>query len=242
MMCTIALPVHTGAVIWGISGPRFLAAYAALAATALLIGLLSRRWVGSRGDGREPGVVELAYLNDRARLACQVCIAGLRRAGAVECADLTTLVASGPLSAGSSLARALHASLRQPRTWSVLLAEPKIHEELRRLERQLVGRGWLLSAAQRRRIKLGVVPLMAVAAFGATRLVAAAVGTGSAGAAGSVVGLVLACAATLLAGWHLLEVPEVGRLGRRLLRHARASTSTFRRIASRTGVSAVSGS
>jgi uncharacterized protein (TIGR04222 family) len=232
--CKLMLPVHTGGMTWGISGPHFLAAYAMLVAGALLISLLSRWWVGSHGDDREPNVLELAYLNDRAGLACQITMAGLRRAAAVHGADLSTLVANGPLPAGSSLlARALHGALRQPQTWSATLADPQVGAALRRLKRTLLRRGWLLSPAQQRRIKLGVAPLFAVAAAGLALLVASAMGAGSAGGPGSVVGLILACAATLLAGWYLWEVPEVGRVGRRLLRNARR---THAQLAPRRGL------
>ncbi|MFB9238634.1 TIGR04222 domain-containing membrane protein [Plantactinospora siamensis] len=163
--------------------------------------------------------MELAYLTDRAGLACHLGIAALRRAGAVRAAPLSTLVADGPPPARSApLVRALHAATRSPATWSAVRNAPAVVAVLRQLVSRLHRDGWLLSRRQRRAIRLAVVPLYLVPALVPIRLVA---GGGRTGGPAAVVGLLFAGAATLLTAWRLSEIPEVGRAGRRLLRRER---------------------
>ncbi|RGC66580.1 hypothetical protein C5N14_22745 [Micromonospora sp. MW-13] len=211
-------------MLWGVDGPRFLLDYTLAVAAALLAALTVRSLTGRRTRGDEPGLIELAYLTDRAALACQVAAAGLRRAGAVRPAELSTMVAVAAAPARSvPLARAVHTAVRQPQTWAAVLADPGVNRALRRLVTGLLRDGWLLTRWQRRRVALGAVPLFAVAAVGIVRLVESAVQHRDAGGPASVVGLLLACGATLLGGWRLCEVPEAGAAARRLLRRARRS-------------------
>ncbi|MEU5940918.1 TIGR04222 domain-containing membrane protein [Micromonospora sp. NPDC047548] len=209
-------------MLWGIGGQRFLVDYTIAVAGALLIALSTRWATGRRTRGKEPGPIELAYLTDRAVLACQVGVAALRRAGVVRVGDLATLVVDGPPPASSApLVRAIHAALRGPQTWAAVLADPAVSRALRRLVARLVRDGWLLTPAQRRRMTWSVAPLFLVAAVGVIRLVESAVEARDAGGPASVAGLLLSCMATLLTGWWLTEVPETGAAARRLLRQRR---------------------
>ncbi|PWU49033.1 TIGR04222 domain-containing membrane protein [Micromonospora globispora] len=209
-------------MLWGVSGPLFLLDYLTAVAGALAVALAIREVTGWRTRGAPLTTVELAYLNDRAGLACQVGLATLHRAGGVQVGELATLSVAGPPPARSApLVRALHAALRQPQTWAALLADPGVTRSLRRLVGRLVRDGWLLTPAQRRRIALGTLPLFAVAAVGVIRLVESAVVGRTAGGPASVVGLLLFCLATVLGGWWLCEVPETGAAARRVLRRQR---------------------
>ncbi|MFD2765218.1 TIGR04222 domain-containing membrane protein [Micromonospora eburnea] len=209
-------------MLWGVSGPVFLLDYLAGVAGALAIALAVRALVGWRTQGEPLSTVELAYLTDRAGLACQVGVATLRRAGVVHLGELATLSLDGPAPSGSApLVRALHTALRRPQTWAAVLADPGVGRALRRLVGRLVRDGWLLTRGQRRRLALGTLPLFAVAVVGVTRLVDSAVEGRSAGGPASVAGLLLCCLATLLAGWWLCEVPETGAAARRVLRRQR---------------------
>lgn len=209
-------------MLWGVSGPLFLLDYVTAVAAALAIALAVRELTGRRARGGRPDTVELAYLTDRAGLACQVGVAVLRRAGVAQLGELGTLSVDGPPPPRSAaLVRALHAALRRPQTWAATLADPHVSRALRRLVGRLVRDGWLLTRAQRRRIALGTLPLFAVAAVGLTRLVDSAVEGRAAGGPASVAGLLLCCLATALGGWWLCEVPETGAAARRLLRRMR---------------------
>lgn len=209
-------------MLWGVSGPVFLLDYVAGVGGALAIALSVRSLVGWRTRGGPLSTVELAYLTDRAGLACQVGVAALRRAEVVHLGELATLSVVGMPPPGSApLVRALHAALRRPQTWAAVLADPGVGRALRRLVGRLVRDGWLLTAGQRRRMMLGTVPLFAVAVVGVTRLVDSAVEGREAGGPASVVGLLLCCLATVLGAWWLCEVPETGSAARRLLRRQR---------------------
>lgn len=209
-------------MLWGVSGPIFLLDYVAGVAGALAVALAVRALVGWRTRGEPLSTVELAYLTDRAGLACQVGVAALRRAGVVRLGELATLSVDGPPPPGSApLVRALHAALRRPQTWAAVLADPAVGRALRRMVGRLVRDGWLLTPGQRRRLALGTLPLFAVAVVGVIRLVDSAVEHRPAGGPASVVGLLLCCLATVLGGWWLCEVPETGAAARRLLRRRR---------------------
>ncbi|SBT45433.1 TIGR04222 domain-containing membrane protein [Micromonospora narathiwatensis] len=209
-------------MLWGLSGPVFLLDYLAGVAGALAVALSVRTLVGWRTRGEPLSTVELAYLTDRAVLACQVGLAALRRAGVVQLGELATLSVDAPPPPRSApLVRALHAALRRPQTWAAVLADPGVGRVLRRLVGRLVRDGWLLTPAQRRSMALGTLPLFAVAVVGLTRLVDSAVEGRDAGGPASVVGLLLCCLATVLGGWWLCEVPETGSAARRLLRRQR---------------------
>ncbi|MCW3844286.1 TIGR04222 domain-containing membrane protein [Micromonospora yasonensis] len=209
-------------MLWGVSGPLFLLDYVTAVAVALAVALAVRELTGRRARGAEPDTVELAYLTDRAGLACQVGMGVLHRAGVVHRGELATLAVDGPPPPRSApLVRALHAALRRPQTWAAVLADPGVGRALRRLVGRLVRDGWLLSPAQRRRVAWGTLPLFAVAAVGLTRLLDSAVEGRDAGGPASVVGLLLCCLATVLGGWWLCEVPETGAAARRLLRRLR---------------------
>ncbi|MFR9780568.1 TIGR04222 domain-containing membrane protein [Micromonospora sp. MS34] len=209
-------------MLWGVSGPRFLLDYVTAVAVALAVAVAVRELTGRRVRGAAPDPVELAYLTDRAGLACQVGVAVLHGAGLVRRGELATLAVDGPPPARSGqLVRALHAALRRPQTWAAVLADPGVGRALRRLVGRLVRDGWLLTPAQRRWVALGTVPLFAVAVVGLTRLVDSAVEGRAAGGPASVVGLLLCCLATALTGWWLSEVPETGAAARRLLRRLR---------------------
>ncbi|MEU4481136.1 TIGR04222 domain-containing membrane protein [Micromonospora sp. NPDC023966] len=209
-------------MLWGVSGPLFLLDYVTAVAGALAVALAVRELTGRRARGGTPDPIELAYLTDRALLACQVGVAALHRAGVVRRGELATLSVDGPPPPRSpALVRALHAALRRPETWAAVLADPGVGRALRRLVGRLVRDGWLLTPAQRRRIALGTLPLFVVAAVGVTRLVESAVEGRDAGGPASVAGLLLCCLATALGGWWLCEVPETGAAARRLLRRQR---------------------
>ncbi|MEV0005254.1 TIGR04222 domain-containing membrane protein [Micromonospora sp. NPDC050980] len=209
-------------MLWGVSGPLFLLDYLGAVTVAVAVAVAVRELTGHRARGAPPDLVELAYLTDRALLACQVGVAALRRAGGVTVGELTTLRAEGPPPARSpALVRALHTALRRPQTWAAVLADPDVARALRRGVGRLARDGWLLTTAQRRRVALGTLPLFAVAAVGVARLVDSAVEGRAAGGPASVAGLLLCCLATALGGWWLTEVPETGAAARRLLRRLR---------------------
>ncbi|PTA45006.1 TIGR04222 domain-containing membrane protein [Micromonospora sp. RP3T] len=209
-------------MLWGVSGPVFLLDYLGAVAVAVAVAVAARELTGRRARGATPDRVELAYLTDRALLACQVGVAALRRAGGVTVGELATLHADGPPpSRPPALVRALHTALRHPQTWAAVLADPDVARALRRMVGRLVRDGWLLTRGQRRRVALGTLPLFLVAAVGVTRLVDSAVEGRTAGGPASVAGLLLCCLATALGGWWLTEVPETGAAARRLLRRLR---------------------
>jgi uncharacterized protein (TIGR04222 family) len=209
-------------MLWGLSGPLFLLDYLTAVAAATAVALAIRAATGWRARGATPSTVELAYLTDRAGLACQVGVAALHRATGVRVGELSTLSVDGPPPPRAApLVRALHAALRRPQTWAAVLADPEVNAALRRLVGRLVRDGWLLTPGQRRRTALGTLPLFAVAVVGVTRLVDSAVEGRDAGAPPFVAGLLLACLATLLGGWWLVEVPETGAAARRLLKRLR---------------------
>ncbi|MER5705444.1 TIGR04222 domain-containing membrane protein [Micromonospora sp. NPDC002296] len=209
-------------MLWGVDGPQFLVDYVVAVAVALTVALSVRWLTGRRTRGREPGVTALAYLTDRTVLACQVAAAALCRAGVLRVGELSTMVATGPPPARSGpLVRAVHAAVRQPQTWAAVLADPGVNQVLRRLVARLLRDGWLLTPWQRRRIALAALPLFGVAAVGILRLAESALLSRDVGGPASVVGLLLACGATLLGGWRLCEVPEIGATARRLLRRTR---------------------
>src|SRR5439155_12125389 len=72
------------AQLWGISGPAFLAGYLAAAAAVLATALVLRLLAG-RGPrpSRQPDPVQLAYLNGGGRLAIYAALAALRSTDAV---------------------------------------------------------------------------------------------------------------------------------------------------------------
>ncbi len=83
-------------MLWGVSGPLFLLDYVTAVAVALAVALMVRELTGRRVRGAAPDTVELAYLTDRARLACQVGMAALHRAGVVRHGELArTLSVAG---------------------------------------------------------------------------------------------------------------------------------------------------
>ncbi|PWU62091.1 TIGR04222 domain-containing membrane protein, partial [Micromonospora globispora] len=83
-------------MLWGVSGPLFLVDYLTAVAGALAVALAIREVTGWRTRGAPLTTVELAYLNDRAGLACQVGLATLHRAGGVQVGELATLSVAGP--------------------------------------------------------------------------------------------------------------------------------------------------
>ncbi|MGW5671913.1 TIGR04222 domain-containing membrane protein [Micromonospora sp. NPDC003776] len=209
-------------MLWGVSGPLFLLDYLTAVAVALAVAVAVRELTGRRARGAQPDAVELAYLTDRAGLACQVGMAALHRAGVLHRGELATLAVDGPPPPRSSpLVRALHAAVRRPQTWAAVLADPGVGRALRPRVGRLLRDGWLLTPAQRRRVALATLPLFAVAAVGLARLLDSAVEGRDAGGPASVVGLLLCCLATALGGWWLCEVPETGAAARRLLRRLR---------------------
>ena len=214
---------QTGAMTWGISGDRFLAVYVVTLAAAVATSLLWRWWAtAGSGDQDSAEVVDLAYLHGGGVLACQVGLASLRMAGLVDCAKLSTLVATGRLPAGApALMRALHRAMRRPQSWPRTVADPDVGEVLRHVHRRLLRRGSLLSASRQRRTRLSAAPVFATALLGVVRLGAGVVGGDSPGGSGSVVGLILLTAATVLGGWYLLPVSQVSRSGRHALRQLR---------------------
>ena len=203
-------------------GLAVLGASVAMLLGALAFGVLVRWGTGFRGAERRPAVMELADLRGGPILAGQVSMAQLRRGGAVECGPLSTVVACGrPPEGSSALTMALYDALRRPQAWPLPLARPEVSAAIVSMRRRLIRRGWLLTDAQHRRIRLATVPLFAVAALGVAALVATAASRIAVRNVGALGGVVLVVGAALLAGWWLRYVPEIGLRGRWLLRRTR---------------------
>jgi uncharacterized protein (TIGR04222 family) len=215
-MTVLAAPGDT----WGISGSTFLTSYFVLAVAGLVIALVWRTvTTGGRTVTGYPSLspVELAYFSGGEQLAVQAALAGLRTAEAVGPGPLPwTVVAVAPMPPGlGELEYAVHTAARTPQSVAFLLSDPGVRQAMGRIGDRLIADGVLLSPAQRRRVRAGALPLLAVAALGVVRTFAGLANQKP------VLYLVLASVVTIAVALRLLKVPRGTRAGWRLLSQAR---------------------
>jgi uncharacterized protein (TIGR04222 family) len=206
---------------WGVSGPEFLGIYAVLAIAALLMAVGWRAWT-VRAPGRPAPAdlcpsspPELALLSsDGKSRALAASVIGLWAAYALDAGPGGTVAASGPLPAtAGDLDRAVHAAAATPRRLRDLLRDPEVRAALRRMSRELTGRGLL---AARWRARLGTLPLLAVAALGIARVIAGLANDKP------VNYLIDATLATLAAAAACVAVPRIAPGGRTAFASARS--------------------
>ncbi|HKT02197.1 MAG TPA: TIGR04222 domain-containing membrane protein, partial [Rugosimonospora sp.] len=211
-------PVAASGDTWGISGPQFLALYAILAVVAVVIAVLWRRRL-TRGSGTgylstgRASATEVAYLNGGYPRAVQASLAGLRWSGTLELDGSGRMVTAGPAPSGvDGLGYAVHNSLRTPRTWRELIADPEVRAAGDAVRDSAVRQGWLLSAQERHRVRLAVLPVLGVLVLAVLRAIA---GNANGKPIGYLIGVMLATGVLTLP--VLLAVPTVTRAGRGLL-------------------------
>jgi uncharacterized protein (TIGR04222 family) len=160
---------------WGISGPNFLALYAAAAVAVGAYAIWARR--RADGDavasGRTPQPAELAFLNGGSTTAVYSSLAGLRAAQAVEVGPLGELSVSGDLPPGASrLDHAVHDAARRHVQARLLPADPGVSNALREILDGLGRAGWVRDDAQRAKARLGGWVMLALAGLGGVRVLA----------------------------------------------------------------------
>lgn len=201
---------------WGVSGPRFLVLYLAVAGFVLAVGLLWRWWLASRtadtySVGR-PGPAEVAYLSDGPKLAVYSSLAALRAADCVGARQGGGLSTDHPLPPGATdLDRAVYHAAARGVPAAQLRNDDTVGRTLDALRDGLERGGWLYPAAARRRFRWAGWAMLAVLALGVSRTVA---GLANHKPVGNLVGLMVV---VLVAALVLTRAPRITRQGRRLL-------------------------
>ncbi|WP_067478331.1 TIGR04222 domain-containing membrane protein [Actinomadura hibisca] len=159
---------------WGIPGPQFIGIFVPLAVVLTALALHVRRaMVAGRPPEREPGPYELAYLEGGGERAVLAALARLRAEGAVETAGRGSVRAtSAPRDSGNGLDGVVHARLlREPMIDSQLLEHrADVAQELAELRKGLEHDGLLIGEDARRRRRIALLPLAALALLGAVRI------------------------------------------------------------------------
>jgi uncharacterized protein (TIGR04222 family) len=205
------------------SPPEVLLGYSALAAGVLAASWLARRLIRSgRNPDRAASVLELAYLDGGPALACHAAMAGLHRAGAVRTGALLTVVAAGRLPDDvPPLMAALHRGMRTPQSYSEVRSGPDIVREGQVIHRRLLRRGWLLTAAQQRWLRLAGIPGWAAVAAGVATIAIELTRFAEPGYSDLIPELLGVVAIAALVHWNLGDFPEISRAGARVLQRAR---------------------
>lgn len=159
---------------WRVSGPTFLGLYAALAVVAVIVTMLARRSL-ARSHAPAPHLDnpdDVAYLHGGPELTVLTALSAMHVAGRITSSGRRHVQAVGAVgpSAGD-LQRAIHLCAQDPVPQAKLPGAPPVVEALGRIERRLSDAGLLLTAEQRRRIRLAGWMLWAVAALGAIRAI-----------------------------------------------------------------------
>ncbi|MET8149101.1 TIGR04222 domain-containing membrane protein [Actinoplanes sp. NPDC049668] len=203
-----------------------LSAYAALAVAVLAVSAGARWWL-RRGAGRDESwtAMEVAYLNGGLRLAGYACIAELHRLGIVRAAASANLIAVRP-SAGlperaPRLLSAVRNALRQPHSWQTLTLDADVRRVGAALGTRLVKRGWILSAARQKRLRLLRIPGLLVVGWCLVWLVILAMDFSAPGHATLVLGLGVIALSLGVATVVVSDVPPATRAGKAVLRRAR---------------------
>jgi uncharacterized protein (TIGR04222 family) len=160
---------------WGISGPTFLICYLSAIVLVVIAAAVHRRTIsaGRPGDVDRLGPQPIAYLAGRDKLVVYTALAGLRAAGAICSGPDKTLLQTGPMPAGgTALDTAVYnAAGRRIRARDVA-GDQWVAAAIADLRAGLETRGLATTAAQRRTMRLWVVPGLALIALGVARLVA----------------------------------------------------------------------
>jgi uncharacterized protein (TIGR04222 family) len=160
---------------WGISGPTFLLCYLSATVLVVIAAAVHRRTIsaGRPGDVDRLGPQPIAYLAGRDKQVVYTALAGLRAAGAIGSGPDKTLLQTGPMPAGgTALDTAVYnAAGRRIRARDVA-GDQWVAAAIAELRDGLETRGLATTAAQRRTMRLWVVPGLALIALGVARLVA----------------------------------------------------------------------
>jgi uncharacterized protein (TIGR04222 family) len=207
---------------WGISGPRFIGIYLAVAALAVAVALLTRFLTG-RGDApsltaRDPLPGDVAYLAGGERRAVHSALASLRAADAVDTDDNKKVVATNHPPAGASdLERAVHAALGHGTRPATLYRNRGVEAALTAIRTRLVDAGLLYSDGQQQRMRWAAYTLFAAAALGIARLLTGMLNGKSVGF------LFLATGAVLVLAVVLRKPPTTTPRANRILGQIRTS-------------------
>lgn len=201
---------------WGISGPRFLVLYVAIAGVVLAIGLLWRWWLASRPTDAysvaRPGPAEIAYLSGGSKLAVYSSLAALRAAECVGTRQGGGLATGGVLPAGATdLDRAVYHGAARGRTASDLRTDSTVARALDATRDGLERGGSLYPAAERRRFRWAGWAMFAVLALGVSRTVAGLANHKPVG------NLVMLTALVLVVALLLTRAPRITRQGQKLV-------------------------
>ncbi|RAY13101.1 TIGR04222 domain-containing membrane protein [Actinomadura craniellae] len=210
---------------WGISGPAFIAGFAA-AGAVLFVVTLALRFLLRRGRSasRELHPYEIAYLIGGASRATAAALAGLRLMGLIA-SPARGRVALAPAAPAvrapldNPLDDALVAALRRKGSARVntVPAVPEVRQVLDGLAAGLERDGYALGSRERSALRWTVLPLLTLFAIGVARLVA--------GLSNDRPVLFLVIALVVLAvvvlGLLLAPTPRASGAGRRALRDAR---------------------
>jgi uncharacterized protein (TIGR04222 family) len=211
------MPLAITSDTWGISGPTFLVAYLVLAAAVLLAAMRARRALTDPRPDRpfgDPGAHphDVAHLNGGAELAVTSALAAMHLKGTVAPSKGQIHAVGRPAPGDDALERAIHLTTGSAVARRRLPLHRPVQTALDGIEKRLVAAGFLLSDAERRRIRSIGWWLVAVAGLGLLRLLAGI-------ADGKPVGFLLVAllAVSLGAGVLLAWAPRRTRSGDRLL-------------------------
>jgi uncharacterized protein (TIGR04222 family) len=208
---------------WGISGPTFLAFYAALIVVVLVAGVRARRGlaepdrpVADRRDwGERPQ--DVAFLNGGPELAVYSALSAMHLSGAIATPTRGTVQAAGRLEPrATALERAIHATAATPTGQRRLQYHSAVAAALAATRDRLAVGGLLLTPERRARIRMVGLWMLAVTGLGLVRIVA---GVANARGVGFLVVFVLVAAAISVV--HLLRAPDRTAAGDRLLAELR---------------------
>jgi uncharacterized protein (TIGR04222 family) len=210
------------------SPPEVLLGYSALAATVLAASWLARRLIrAGRNPDMQATVLELAYLDGGPALACHAAMAGLHRAGAVRTGKLLTVAAAGRLPQDvPPLMAALHTAMRTPQSFSEVRAGAEVVRQATIIHRRLLKRGWLLTAAQQRWLRLAGIPGWAVVVLGFATIGVELTRFTEPGYSDLVPELLGVIVVAALVHWNLGDFPEISRAGAQVLQRARDADAT----------------
>ena len=160
---------------WGIPGPTFLIAYLIAVLAVSILAAVHRRMISAgRADHvNQLGPQQIAYLAGRDKLAICAALAGLRAAGAIGTGPDKTLLQTGPMPAGGTLLdSAVYNAAGQRIRARELTGDQWVVAAVAQLRDGLEAEGLAISAAQRRTMRLWVIPVAALVVLGIVRLIA----------------------------------------------------------------------
>jgi len=160
---------------WGIPGPAFLLYYLAAIVVVAIVAAVHRRMIsaGQPGDVDRLGPQQIAYLTGRGRLAVYTALGGLRAADAIGTDPDKTLLQTGPLPAGATpLDTAVYHVAGQRIRARDVVGDQWVTAAIDQLRDGLETQGLATTAAQRRTMRLWVLPGLGLVVLGIARLVA----------------------------------------------------------------------